>query len=153
MLRGIKATEVRQILYKSMGDCRAFAGCISQQSFDRGWGRHVQNLRRRHIPFGQSAKLVNLYVKAAIGQRGLLSDRDANKISRLAHVPVDSLVLKQIWRDFPDEMKRFGIRRNVSLKRIKRREYDQIQQLLRENAKTSDCVPLDYDFAYLGAER
>jgi hypothetical protein len=110
-------------------------------------------LRRRHIPFGQSAKLVNLYVKAAIGQRGLLSDRDANKISRLAHVPVDSLVLKQIWRDFPDEMKRFGIRRNVSLKRIKRREYDQIQQLLRENAKTSDCVPLDYDFAYLGAER
>lgn len=154
MLRGIKATRVRALLHDSIGDCNALARCKTQGSFDALWHRYVAKLgKTRRVPFGQAAKLVNLYIKAAIMQRGLLTDRQANAIRRFAHVPIDSLVQKSLWSDFCDELKASKVRRNVSLKRMERRDYYRMQQILRDHARNSDCVPLDYDFAYLGPEK
>ena len=151
MLRHVKAGWVRMQLRKSIGDCKRLA-TSDQRAFERLWQNNVQRLGRR-VPFGHAAKLVDLYIKTAVSQRDLLDGRQVRLVSRYAHCPIDSRVLKQLWRDFPTEMRRLGIRKNIPLKRIKRKQYDDIQDLLRRNAKGAACVPLDYDFAYLDGER
>src|SRR5690242_18285612 len=148
MLRKIKAAAVRDLLHESMTDCTALAEC-DEASFDRMWNRRVRRLEN-HMPFGHAAKLVDLYVLTAVNLQGLLSDKDAQKLRRLAHCPIDRWVLKKLFDEFPNKMKQLkGIRKNIALKKINRQQYFQLQRVLRERATKSHCVPLDFNFAYL----
>jgi hypothetical protein len=150
MLRGIKAATVRKLLHDAMGDCGALAKCNSQRSFDRLWSRYVSKLERtRHVRFGQAAKLVNLYVKAAAADRDLLRTRQAERIRKWAHCPIDSRILTRLLLDFPDKMRGIKIRRAIPLKDISENQYRQIQEFLRKDAARARRIALDYDLAYV----
>jgi len=107
--------------------------------------RHFKHKRHLKICFGHAAKLVNLYVKALVSRRDVLSTRNANHIAKYAHVPLDRIMLKRVLHDFPEVNSGKAIKRNMAIKDLNEKQYKLIQDKIRVCADNVGMKPLDYD--------
>jgi len=150
--------KIRKYLRTRVAHCRQLARARNECDFSETHAQLVKGLQRRvklnsrlkHRPpnFGQAAKVINLYVKQFLLGCDFLRPYPKKELYRFAHVPLDGIVLKQVWEDFGAQLSCLGLSRRPSLNRLDRSTYAIIQNLLAKEAHKQGLPPLAYDFAW-----
>lgn len=133
----------------------------TQDRFDRwvydhvaGFPRTVRLRNGRPPRFGHKAKLINLYLKTLTLSNELFDQRTARRLQGLLHVPLDSIILRCVWEDFRRAIGVAGLRKaQLQLPAVTRRVYDQIQAILRAEAKKDGVPAVWYDDHWAIRER
>ncbi len=152
------AEKIRDILLRLIVDGKSLVRATSCDDYDNKLHTVVLAVRsgvktnkRQGFgkpSFGQAAKVVNLYVKELVSRPGVIHERDRQRLFKRAHVPLDNIVLDNAWNDFRAQLVRRGLQSKPTLKKLKRREYDIIQQVLRDEARKEGMSPLSYDLVW-----
>jgi hypothetical protein len=101
--------------------------------------------------FGHAVKVLNLYVKQYCSMPCFMRAdklKKAHMLLRRAHVPLDRIVLKRIWRDFQSELEENGIKRIPKLKTLREEQYVAIQAILRKEAGKQNLPAVSYDLLW-----
>lgn len=149
MLPRGKSEAVKEWLREEVGDGRDLSRLPNQNRYDSYLKRLIKKLcLNEGLCFGHAAKLMNLYVKALLTRREILSPRDFRQMCKHAHVPLDRIVFDSFWHDFPKCAEKIGLRRHPSIKSISEQEYDQIQDTIRTAAHQERLPAIAYDFCW-----
>ncbi len=103
--------------------------------------------KRKYATFGQAAKVINLYIKQFLLRPDFMGRYPKQRIYRWAHVPLDRLVLRHMWKDFRGPMKKAGFTREPRMHELEEEQYKKLQAILRQ-AKRHGLPPLAYDFRW-----
>jgi hypothetical protein len=101
------------------------------------------NARRAKSNFAQKAKVIDLYLKALCFGREPLTEIVANRLKNSLHVPLDNIVLRQVWEHFGRNMR--GFKKSPSLSTLTREQYFEIQRILARHAHEERVPPILYD--------
>lgn len=99
---------------------------------------------------GHALKILNLFVKHYCSMPYFIGSRNtkrARSLMRRAHVPLDRIVLKAVWKDFRPQLQK-RIKTAPKLGALKKKEYRTIQTVLRSAAKTQKLPAVAYDFRW-----
>jgi len=162
MFKKKSTADIRKFLRRNIGDCRTLAPAHTQDAYDRELFRLIRRLQERlrlnkrskgrPARFGQAAKLINLYIKQFLLYPDFMSFPCRRRnLYKFAHVPLDRIVLRHMWKDFPHEMN--GIRPRLAVGDLSPEIYQTLQSILRNAARADRMLPLAYDFRWADREQ
>jgi len=157
------SNEIRKFLCEEIGDCGKLVRVGTQEEYDKQLFKLIgklrtkirlnRNSRGRKVNFGQAAKVINLYIKQFLLFPDFMSLRcPKDHLYRLAHVPLDRVILDHIWRDFGTQMEAHKIKRKPALRDLDQRIYTKLQSILAEAARDEKMARLAYDFRWATRE-
>jgi hypothetical protein len=163
MFKKHQSDEIRKILIRRIGDGRRLSKCGSGAEYSNRLAAIIGGFRRqfcmsrtgRSPNFGQAAKVVNLYVKHLLMLPDcLVPPHRRRRLERYAHVPLDRQILGRMWGDrktageFRRELQDSGICHPPALRKLEKRDYMRIQDVLAKAPRKKGVPTIAYDYLY-----
>lgn len=141
-----------QAALKRRIDIRALKRISSCRAFDR-WHREIvrhrcwngfarESIRRQR--WGHFAKLVNIVVYELVSSNEIVTLKQAKRLRRLIHLPIDRNVLELLGSLKP------GLCLSTTLSDMTERRYRSIQQAIREEARRLGIPAIWFEDAWVG---